>query len=82
MTAIDALADLAHAQRLIDAIDTPTLPAAYLRDAIHLRVLEAVTRAVGRDPFPAAGTVGRLTGIPIYLDPARSWFGNRPGDPM
>lgn len=70
---MSCLSDLVAVQRSLAAL--PPMPKAYLRDddraRRHLNVLEAVTRALGRDPFPPVvdGTVDRLTGIPIYLDP-------------
>jgi hypothetical protein len=65
MTA-DPVIDLRAAHELVRR--WPPLPDAYLHDATRLAFLEAVTRAAGRDPFPS-GTVDRLTGIPIFLDP-------------
>lgn len=58
MTATDILATIVETSALNRLGLLPKLP-------------EAVTRAVGRDPFPkvADGTLEQFTRIPIYLDP-------------
>lgn len=73
-SASDILADLAEAQALVKRSGLRTSrPEAYLRDREHLAWLKLVTRDLGRDPFPSealrSGTIGRLTGVPIFLDP-------------
>lgn len=68
MTGFTGLDDLLDAQRLIRSL--PPLPEAFLRDRVHLDLLAEVARVMGRDPFPSNVAVAKLTGIPIYVDPA------------
>lgn len=65
------LVDLRAAVRLVKEVSLQPLPEAYLHDREHLSWLALVTRAAGREPFPsfADGSIARLTGIPIFIDP-------------